>query len=168
MASDVEAYRRRYLNHEASVKSIGTLYMLGAIFMVPMGVIAVGAALFGAGDDPAGSAVFAVVGALYGGLGLLQGFVAVGLRRLRNWARIVAIVFSVIGLIAVPVGTLISAYFLYLLVSEKGRIVFSDEYQRVIEQTPHIVYKTSVVVWILLILLIALISFGLVAAVVTG
>ena len=112
--------------------------------------------------------MFAGVGALYGGLGLLQGFVAVGLRRLRNWARIVAIVFSVIGLIAVPIGTLISAYFLYLLVSEKGRIVFSDEYKRVIEQTPHIVYKTSVVVWILLILLIALISFGLVAAVVTG
>ena len=51
------------------------------------------------------------------------------------------------------------------MLSEKGQIVFSDEYRRVIEQTPHIVYKTSVVVWILL---LALIGFGIVAAVVTG
>ena len=46
--------------------------------------------------------------------------------------------------------------------------MFSGEYRRVIEQTPHIVYKTSVVVWILLILLLALIGVGIVAAVVTG
>jgi hypothetical protein len=170
MASDVEAYRRRYLNHEASVKSIGTLYMLGAIIMVPMGLAILAFLISGTrpNADPGGAVVVAVAGCLYAGLGLLQGFVAVGLRRLRNWARIVAVVFSVLGLIAIPIGTLISAYFLYLLVSEKGRIVFSDEYKHVIEQTPHIVYKTSVVVWILLILLIALISFGLVAAVVTA
>ena len=51
---------------------------------------------------------------------------------------------------------------------KKGNVVFSDEYQHVIEQTPHIVYKTSIIAWIFLFLLIALIGFGLVAAVVTG
>ena len=44
-ASDVETYRRTYLSHEASVKSIGVLYFLGAIFLIPMGLISfVGAA----------------------------------------------------------------------------------------------------------------------------
>ena len=47
----------------------------------------------------------------------------------------------------------------------------SEDYKRVIEQTPHIVYKTSVIVWIFLIfliLLIALISIGIFAALVTA
>jgi Trk-type K+ transport system membrane component len=167
VASDVEAYRRRYLNHEASVKSIGTLYMLGAIFMVPIGCIVLASAVFTANPnaDPTAAAVIGVAGCFYIGLGLLQGFVAVGLRRLQNWARIVAAVLSVIGLLGFPIGTLISAYFLYLLLSEKGRIVCSDEYKQVIAQTPHIVYKTSIIVWILLILLLALIGFGIVAVI---
>jgi hypothetical protein len=30
--TDVESIRKRYLGHEASVKSIGTLYLLGGVF----------------------------------------------------------------------------------------------------------------------------------------
>lgn len=165
-ASDVEAYRKMYLSHEASVKSIGVLYMLGAIFMVPIGLVLFGIAIFGGGDmDGVGQGIFAGLGAMYAALGVLQGFVAMGLRRLENWAKIVATVFSVIGLIGFPVGTLISAYFLYLLLSEKGKIVFSDHYKTVIQQTPHIKYKTSIIVWIFLGLLLFLIGLGVVAAV---
>jgi hypothetical protein len=43
--------------------------------------------------------------------------------------------------------------------------VFSREYQDIIRQTPHIRYKTSVVVWIalgiVLFLLVALVAVGL-------
>ena len=35
--SDMEAARRLMLNHEASVKSIGTLFFLGAIFVIIIG-----------------------------------------------------------------------------------------------------------------------------------
>jgi hypothetical protein len=164
---DVEAYRRAYLNHEASVKSIGLLYMLGAIFMVPVGAFMVFGAVF-AGQAQADAAVMAVVGVIYLGLGLLQGYAALGLRRLDPRARVVAIVLSVIGLLGIPIGTLISAYFLYLLLSEKGQIVFSEHYKQVILQTPHIKYKTSIVVWILLIILLVLIAFGLLAALLAG
>jgi hypothetical protein len=34
--------RKKFLNHEASVKSIGLLYLLGAIFLVPIGFCTMG------------------------------------------------------------------------------------------------------------------------------
>ncbi len=163
-ATDVEGYRKKYLSHEASVKSIGALYMIGAVFLIPMGLISLGAV--GVGNLPgADKVVLAVLAMVYLSLGVFQAFVAVGLRRLRSWARIAAAILSAIGLIGFPIGTLISAYFLYLLLSEKGSIVFSDEYQRVIEQTPHIKYKTSVVVWIFLGLLVIVLGMGVLALV---
>jgi hypothetical protein len=42
--------------------------------------------------------------------------------------------------------------------------VFSEEYQRVIAETPHIKYRTSIVVWILLGLLLLLIAIAVLAA----
>ena len=46
-------------------------------------------------------------------------------------------------------------------------MVFSDEYRAVIEQTPHIKYRTSIIVWIVLGLLLLLIVFGIIGAIVT-
>jgi hypothetical protein len=54
-------------------------------------------------------------------------------------------------------------YILYLLFSKKGATVFSEEYQRVIAATPEIKYRTSIVIWILLALLLLLIGVGLLA-----
>ena len=150
---DVVAYRKTHLNHETSVKSIGFLYLLGAVIMIPTGLwLATGG--FGNSDD-------FVSGLLYIVFGVCEAIVGIGLRRLKNWARIGSILFSVIGLIAIPVGTLMSAYFLYLLLSEKGRIVFSESYQRIIEQTPEVRYKTSIVVWFFLGLLVVFFLLGI-------
>jgi len=175
-----EATRKQYLSHEASVKSIGTLYFLGAIVAVSAGALAVVMGIMTAvsGDAPNGATALAVVfifGVLYFVIGLVQGATAIGLRKLQPWARIVAIVFSVIGLIGVvsyttligiPIGTLISGYFLYLLLSKKGGYVFSDEYKQIIEQTPHIKYRTSIIVLVFLILLLLLFVVGILAAIV--
>ncbi|NNE00926.1 MAG: hypothetical protein HKN47_26725 [Pirellulaceae bacterium] len=162
---DVEAYRRKYLNHEASVKSIGVLYLLGAIFMVPAGLFITVAAFVDPPQGDAPGAIFmALLGLLYLGLGVLQGSAGIGLRKLKPWARVVGIIFSVIGLLAIPLGTIIAAYFLYLLLSQKGQIVFSDQYKEVIAQTPHIKYKTSIIVWIFLVLLVLLIALGVAGA----
>jgi len=160
---DVEQYRKAHLSHEASVKSIGVLYLLGAIFLVPFGAFTIIAALRDPNQANNVTEVNAVVGIFYLGLGLFQGFVGYGLRKLRGWTRIAASVYSGIGLLGFPVGTLISGYFLYLLLSEKGRIVFSESYKKVIEQTPHIRYKTSIIVWIALGLLVTLILVGIIA-----
>ena len=104
------------------------------------------------------------VAALFALLGAGQIWVGTGLRRLRRWARIPTGILSGLGLLGFPLGTVINAYILYLIFSQKGKMVFSDEYQAVIEQTPHIKYRTSIVVWILLGLVLALMALGIIMA----
>lgn len=160
-ATDVESYRQKYLSHEVSVRSIGLLYLLGSILLVPMGLLIIISGIFGGSGDQLG--VVLGVGGLYLGFGLLQGYTGLGLRKLQPGARIVAIILAIIGLLGIPVGTLISVYFLYILCSAKGTVVFSDEYKNVIRQTPHIRYRTSITVWIFLGLLILVCALGITA-----
>ncbi len=157
---DAELVRRAHLSHEVSIKAIGLLYMLGFLAAV-MGLVLVAggmAEVFSAETDNAreGAMIGTVIGLLYMGLGALQGLVGLSLRRFKNWARIVASVFSVFGLIAFPIGTIISAYFLYLLLSAKGKFIFTDQYRQIVAATPHIRYKTHIAVWIVLAIVLAI------------
>ena len=63
-----------------------------------------------------------------------------------------------LGLLSFPVGTIINGYILYLLFSKKGERVFSADYQAIVDATPHIKYKTSIIVWIFLVLLLLMIG----------
>ncbi|MGN6546979.1 MAG: hypothetical protein ACTHK7_18130 [Aureliella sp.] len=106
------------------------------------------------------------------GLALMSGTVAVvllflarGLRRLEQWANIATTVLSCIGLLAFPVGTIICAYFLYLLQSQKGLLVFSAEYKQMIGSTPDSEHKSSMAGWMFLALLVlAIAGLGLAVA----
>ncbi len=149
---NVEATRRHLLKHEASVRSVGTLYFLCGIVLVLSGVGLIAAAQ---------ERVLAVT---FIGGGILQLWLAVGLRKLKRVVRIPTMILAGIGLLGFPVGTIISAYILYLLGSQKGVQVFSDEYAEVIAATPHIKYRSSKLVIGLLILIVALIVFGVIAA----
>ncbi len=162
-AFDAETIRKQYISHEASVKSIGTLYLLGAILVIPAGLYLSGGAIAGTfeGDDEVSSSFMLGLGIAYILLGIGQAATAIGLRRLRPWARTVASILSALGLLGFPIGTLISAYFLYLLLSKKGTYVFSEEYRRVIAETPHIKYRTSIFLIILLIILLLLMLAGI-------
>jgi len=164
--TDAENLRNTYLNHEVSVKSIGFLYLLGAVFMVPAGIIMLAMAPFSEGG--VSLAIVLAIGLFYLCMGLLQGYAGLGLRRLTNSGRILGIVFGVIGLIGFPIGTLFSIYILYLLISQKGKVVFSDTYRQAIAETPHIKYKTSIVIWILLGLVLLLVGIGLVGILFSG
>ena len=70
--------------------------------------------------------------------GLIWIMVGLCVRAIRPWSRVPAIVISVIGLFAFPIGTLMAAIFLVTLLSRKGKYVLSDEYLGVIERTQHI------------------------------
>jgi hypothetical protein len=163
-ASDVET-RNKYLSHEASIQGIGALYLLGSIFLLIGGVFLVigGLASTAAGDPDA--LLGLIIGLVYLPLGILQFWVGRGLRAINPKVRTAAIVLSVIGLLGFPIGTIISAYFLYLLASKKGEFVFSAEYARVRAATPDIKYRTSWIVWGFLIALVLLIVTGIVVAV---
>ncbi len=161
-----EEMRKEHLKHEASIKSVGVLYYLGGAGLLLLGIFSV--SLGGKSRDGAETAVSIFIAALFLVLGAGQLWVGTGLRRLRKWARIPTGILSGLGLLGFPLGTLINGYILYLIFSQKGKIVFSEEYQAVIEQTPHIKYRTSILVWILLGLVLFLIVFGILAAIFGG
>ena len=152
--AEAEAIRKAHINHEASFKAVGILYYLGGVGVTLAAISGLMAAK-GAAD------VGLMVGLLAVGIG--QFFAGYGVRALRPWGRIVGCVLSALGLLGFPIGTLINAYILYLYLSKKGRTIFAPEYQDVIAATPHVKYKTSIVVWIFLALIVALIAVALLA-----
>ncbi|HEY3897090.1 MAG TPA: DUF4339 domain-containing protein [Chthoniobacter sp.] len=151
-----EETRRKYLSHEASVKSVGFLYYIGgaALTMVGLGLMVT---IIGGKGQP-GALIFAILFLIFA---VVQIWVGTGLRRLRSWARIPTSILSGIGLLGFPVGTLINGYILYLVLSQKGAMVFSPDYQAIIQQTPHIKYRTSALVWIILGVVLLLIIGGI-------
>ncbi len=162
-----EYIRRELLSHEASIQSIGLLYLIGSIVTVIIGIVAFVPAVsqIETGAPGAEFAVLISLGVVL--LGFFQGIVGVGLRRLRGWTKIPVGVLSGLGLLSFPIGTLINGYILYLVFSEKGSRVFSPEYQEIIRQTPHIKYQTSIIVKILagiLLFVIAMIIVGVLVA----
>ena len=156
--SSAESIRRAHIKHEASVKSIGILYYLGACFLIGAGIVGFMSEEEGAFISKALTVIILL------GLGIFQCYVGWGLRRLRRWSRIPTIILSSIGLIGFPIGTLINGYILYLVLCRKGVVVLSDEYKSIIEATPDIRYKTSIVIWIFVGILISLIVLGIIAA----
>lgn len=88
--------------------------------------------------------------ACYVGPAILMLWLGLGLRRLNPVVRIPASILAGIGLIVFPIGTLISAYFLWLLLSPNGRTVFSADYRQVVAQTPHIKYRIPWWAWVML------------------
>jgi hypothetical protein len=152
--SDVQV-RNQFLSHEASVQGVGALYLLGGVFLTLGGAAATIAILARINEAPPEGIAFGLgIGVAYLAMGIFQSWVGIGLRKLNPPARIGGIVLSCLGLLAIPIGTLISGYFLYLLASSKGQYVFSPEYTRIRKATPHIVYKTSIWVWVVLALFI--------------
>jgi len=153
-----EQIRNEHLKHEASLKSVGFLYFLLATFLL---LACFGMAISAANDSQPMPA--ALMAALFFGLAAILISSGIGLRRLKPWARVPAGIISGLGLLGFPVGTLINAYVLFLLFSTKGRMVFSPEYHRVMQETPHIKYRTSIVLWILLGLVLFFVAAGMVA-----
>ena len=57
---------------------------------------------------------------------------------------------------------------LYLLLSAKGKVIFSPQYQEVLKATPHIVYKTSKIVVVLGVLLLIVFALAIVFSLMSG
>lgn len=158
--SEAEEIRREHIKHETSVRAIGLLYYLSGGVMLVLSIAMLGGSFSGT----ALQGLTVGLGVLYLGLGALMLVVARGVRKLAPWARIATIVLAAIGLLGFPVGTLFNAYILYLVLSKKGKRIFEDDYRDIIEATPHIKYRTSIIVWIVLgIVVLGLV--GLIAAV---
>lgn len=150
--TDAEAIREAHLKTEASIKSIGILYWLAASALVIASL-----PIITTTSSEEGSTVLATGVALLI-VGILQFVVGFEIRKLKSWARSAAGIMSGIGLLGFPVGTVINAYILFLLFGKKGQMVFSTDYKEIMAATPHIKYKTSKWVWIILIFVVLFIG----------
>lgn len=156
-SSTDESIRNDHLRHEASLQSAGILYFLGGgLFLV------LALALFFAGGDGWMGGVFFLLIAI----GTI--WTAVNLRKLKPSARVPVGLISGFGLLWIPIGTLIHGYILHLVFSKKGTFIMSEEYQGIRERTPHIKYRSSPLVVILLVILLGMISLGIVGALMSG
>lgn len=151
-AIEDERLRRALLNHEVSIQAVGRLMILGGGIATLAGLSILVAAV--AGELREAAPVIGLTAA-YLGLGVGSLWVGNQLRTLDPRGRIPGALINGFGLVGFPVGTLISAYILYLLLSEKGRQVLSREYQGVVARTPHIRYKTPIVLIVVLTLLVS-------------
>lgn len=118
--------------------------VLGVLYIVlgTLGLIAAVAVLFVLGgsagivgiaaqDDPEAQIAVPILGALAVGLfiviGLLSapGIIAgIGLVKFRSWARILALILSVINLLNIPFGTIVGIYGLWVLLSPETEQLF--------------------------------------------
>ena len=132
---DPEEIRKQYLRHEAAVRSVGSLYYLGGAIMAVAGVAGLVEASAAGGEALGASLVCLVLSVVW----LLVGR---SLRRLDPRVKTPVVLLAALGLLAVPIGTLINAYILYLMLSKKAKVVFSEDYKEVIRKTPQIKYRS--------------------------
>ena len=176
--SQAELIRKSHLSHEANIQGFGCLYTLGGILGILGGILYIGLGIFIlAGGSPAGAGAGAdqetlvagitmtLVGIVFLAIASAQLFAGRSMQTLNPSGKILAVVVSAIGLLGFPCGTIISGYILYLLLSAKGEMVFSSAYKEVMQATPHIRYRTSIIVWIFLFILIGVILLGVLAAI---
>ena len=147
-----KALRKKYLKHEGEVRSLGLLYMmagalgvLGAVAIVILAIV--GSEALGALPTEGALLLSVWVGTILL-MSSLQFALGWFINKLQTWAKIVATVFMVIGLLGVPVGTAINGYFLWVFHCEKGKVIFSDDYREAVRLTPNMKPNAGVIVTI--------------------
>lgn len=110
---------------------VGSLVLIFAVVVLLVLGGSAGIVGIAARDDPGAQIAVPILGGLAAGLFVLiaimstPGIVAgVGLVRFRPWARILAIILSVVNLLFVPVGTILGIYGLWVLLPAETEQLF--------------------------------------------
>ena len=157
-APDAVAIREAHIGHERQLKSVGWLYALATAGTLAAGVSSLSK----------GSTEDAAVGVVMLAMSLPCAFLVWAYRSLSPMVRWVGTPMAVLGLLNIPIGTMISGLVLYLIWCKKGRRVLSPDYAAIIRAAPQVRYKSSgnsrIAVGLLVVLIIflaALIAFAL-------
>jgi hypothetical protein len=115
------------------VSILGWLYIaVNALFLL-LAVFALGMLPFigAVADDPDATVVFSILGTAFGVLmvvlglpGLVAGY---GLLKRKPWARILAVVLGILGLVNFPIGTAIGVYTLLVLLQQSATEYFAPD-----------------------------------------
>lgn len=155
--SNFREIREKHLKHEASIRSIGLLYYLGGgvALLLTVGMIF---AITNGDILAAESVTLAMLTLFYGILMVTVFWVGYGFRKLKPWVKIPGGILAGIGLLGFPLGTVINAYVLYLLFSNKGKRVLSKDYQEIIQATPDMKYRSRIGLLLLIVILLIFLS----------
>jgi type II secretory pathway pseudopilin PulG len=134
----------------------------------PLMILVAAAMVLFSGEE--GGALVLGLGALYGLLGVLSLVCGIGLWNLKSYGRTIQLVFSFIGLLAIPIGTIISALILVYLYKPGVKILFSGvpssrlsandlaEVQKLNESSTMVVVLVVIVVLLLVVAIIGIIA----------
>lgn len=113
------------------VNILGWLYIVGHAFFLVIALF-IGMLLPTIGvfsGDPEAAIVLPIVGTAVGIFltfialpGILAGY---GLLKGRNWGRILAIIVGILGLVNIPIGTVVGVYTLFVLLQESANLYFA-------------------------------------------
>lgn len=147
--SDV-VMREEHLQSEKNIQSIGQLMILGAILLT-LSVPGINAFISQGRHNVYSMSLLVGTGVL----AIAHLPIGIGLVRLRRWARRPAIYLSVLWLLAFPIGTIIAIAAIGSLIRGKAAVVFSEEYQEIIQQTPQVRLRTTGATWFIALVLLA-------------
>lgn len=158
MAPDEERIRRKHLGAEASLRSLGTL-------TIALGVLASYVTIKGLLQNQTFFVTpFSVDPWIFEYFTIAISLCLIGLgwwlRHLRIGAVIITALLYTPGLLLFPVGTIFSLLVLYCLLSPKGLFVTSPEYRKIMAVTPHLRPGTSIITYLLLLIVVLLFGFG--------
>ena len=149
---DVVQFRQNHLSHESAIKGFALLYAISSGFsiLVALAIVCIGALALTTGASSAVAVIAIVYSIAYFFAGGLAGLVSHGLYRLSDVGKIGGAIFAALSLCALPFGTALGAYLLYLIFSSKGNIVFSERYRSAVKETPQIRATIPIFVWVVL------------------
>lgn len=159
-SAEFEQVRKEHLNCEIGIRTVSLFY-----FLASCASFAAASLFLTRGGDISPLARMVLVLAL-GGMAVLQFWVGSGMRSLKPRVRVPAGFIALMSLVGSAAGggpmlVIVYIYILCLVFSEKGKMVFSPQYQEVLAATPHIKGSPSPVILVFLVLL-ALAFFALV------
>lgn len=137
-----ELDRRTHRTHEARVKGLGWALVLQGGVRVLGGVVPALAALdHQDGLDATVAPVFLTTALALTGVGVLTIAAGVGVHLLRRWGWGLAVLACLVGLLYVPMGTVLSLWAAVLLLSPKGRRIFRADYAQIQAATRHVAWQ---------------------------
>ena len=164
-SGDARKMRERLLGHEEAVKSLGFLQMFGGGFGTLGCLLLCVTLLFTKTENPEQEAFIRYAWIIFIPslcFSIFSVFVGWSVYKLQSWSKIAATILLIPNLLSIPIGTVISGYFLWVLHNEKGKEVFSKEYQRAIKATPDMrPGKRLIIILGVLVVVLFLIAVGL-------
>jgi type II secretory pathway pseudopilin PulG len=152
------------------VTLLAVLQFIGAAFCIGGAIVmCLGAAFF---SEPMEPGILIVIGVVFGVLGSVQLICGLGLWKLKNYGRTIQQVFSWIGLLGFPIGTIIAILILLYLRKPGVRILFSGK--PITQLTPDEAVQVAalategsafVVVAVVLSVFVAIAGVGIIAAI---